>query len=296
MRQMLTDYYTRLQRSFVLMGMSAKTLAPQVVDPAPHLDKQLEAICIHFGCPVRVFKGSERGELASSQDDEAWNDRKSARRNIYLTPKLIVPFVDRMIQLGIVEEPEEYHIKWPDLDALGDKDKAQIALTQTQSLSAYVMGNVEQIIQPHDFMTRILEWDDDTADEVLDEVERQQEEDQQEAQEQADEYGMVPTPPEGFQHAPQPPVIAGDAAGGAGGGPGGAAGAGAGGGGAKEGLPALGGKGLKPIGPQGSQSATPSAKGQAAAQTAKEKPPAANEELIANENADLYEEAMEELL
>lgn len=99
------QYQNGLQRALFLMGMSAKTLAPQVVDPSAQIEVQLEAICIQLACPVRVFKGSERGELASSQDDASWNDRLRERQGGYISPRIIVPFVDRLIALGVLPAP-----------------------------------------------------------------------------------------------------------------------------------------------------------------------------------------------
>lgn len=107
LRDTVEDYQNGLQRYLLLMGMSAETLPPQAVDPTPYITICLEAICIQLGCPVRVFKGSERGELASSQDDSKWNDRIRGRQNGYVTPRVIIPFIDRLIQIGILPEPKQ---------------------------------------------------------------------------------------------------------------------------------------------------------------------------------------------
>jgi hypothetical protein len=106
LRDMMEDVQNGLQKWYALMGMSAKTLAPTVVDPTSQVNVQTEAICIKIGCPIRVFKGSERGELASSQDDAAWNDRLRERQNNYITPRLIVPLIDRLIAMGVLPEPK----------------------------------------------------------------------------------------------------------------------------------------------------------------------------------------------
>lgn len=100
-----------LQRWATLTGMAAKTVAPSVVDPTSHINAQIEAICILLGCPVRIFKGSERGELASSQDDSAWNDRLRERQLNYLSPRVIIPFVDRLIQMGVLPEPSKEDVE-----------------------------------------------------------------------------------------------------------------------------------------------------------------------------------------
>jgi hypothetical protein len=210
LREMMESYRNGLQRYLSLIGMSAKSLAPQVVDPSSQIEVQIEAICIKLGCPVRVFKGSERGELASSQDDASWNDRLGNRQNTYVTPRIIVPFVDRLIALGILPEPGEengYHVQWPDLDSLTDKDKSAIALQETQALVAYVSGNVEQVVPPHDFLTRVLGWDDEEAEATLAAAETDMKKQEQEDARLAQQHGMIPTPPPGFQHPEPPPVV-----------------------------------------------------------------------------------------
>lgn len=105
-RDMIENYINSIsQRYMVNVGMSAKQLAPQVSDPTPHVEVQIGAICIKLGCPVRVFKGSERGELASSQDDQAWNDRLRQRQNDYVTPRIICQFINRLIMVGVLPKP-----------------------------------------------------------------------------------------------------------------------------------------------------------------------------------------------
>jgi hypothetical protein len=105
-RDQIENYINSLQRYLALTGMSAHTLAPQVSDPSSQIDKHLEAICIQLEIPKRVFMGSERGELASSQDDASWNDRLKARQQGYITPRIIVPFIDRLISVGVLPEPD----------------------------------------------------------------------------------------------------------------------------------------------------------------------------------------------
>lgn len=94
-----------LDRTAVWKGSALKSIAPSIVDPTPFIDAQKKAICNYLSIPIRVFDGSERGELASSQDDASWNDRLRHRQQFYLTPRIIVPFVDRLIQCGVLPKP-----------------------------------------------------------------------------------------------------------------------------------------------------------------------------------------------
>jgi hypothetical protein len=197
------NFQNGLQRAMMLSGLSMKSQAPTVVDPTPHVDKAIEAICIVLGCPVRVFKGSERGELASSQDDSSWNDRMKARQNYYITPRIIVPFIDRLITLGVLPEPKGYSVRWPDLDSNTDKDKATILLTRTQAYAAYVQGGIEAMIPKKDYMTKFDDMDEEEAEAVIIDAEAAEEQQMLEDQQMAQEQGFEPAPPEGFQ-APEP--------------------------------------------------------------------------------------------
>lgn len=104
-REMMEKYWNGLDRSLTLTGMGATTLPPTMIDPTPTIGVHIEAICIKLGIPDRVFRGSERGELASSQDDAAWNDRIKFRQKNYITPRIIVPFIDRLIAVGVLPQP-----------------------------------------------------------------------------------------------------------------------------------------------------------------------------------------------
>lgn len=111
MKDLFERVQNGLQRAFWTVGQTAKSIAPNVSDPTPHIAISLEAICIKLEMPIRIFKGSERGELASSQDDESWNDRVQGRQLYYNTPRIVIPFIDRLIMLGVLPEPTEIEEK-----------------------------------------------------------------------------------------------------------------------------------------------------------------------------------------
>lgn len=184
-QDMMENYFNGLQRYLGLIGMSAKTLSPTVVDPSAQINSQIEAICIVLGCPVRIFKGSERGELASSQDDASWNDRLRHRQKFYITPRIIVPFIDRLIDLGVLPVPQDgYSVEWPNLDSLSGSDKASIAAIKTQALTGYVSGNLSTIISPLDYLTKILDMDEEEAIAVLEGAAKLAEQQQKDMQDQ----------------------------------------------------------------------------------------------------------------
>ena len=156
-----------LQRYLLLTGMSAKTISPQVVDPTSQINVQVQAICIQLGIPQRIFMGSERGELASSQDEGTWNDRLRDRQNNYVTPRIIVPFIDRLIAIGVLPQPVEYFVVWPDLYAMTEAEQASVAVARTNAMAAYVAGNVEAMMTPLDYMVRVLGMSEEEAGSTL---------------------------------------------------------------------------------------------------------------------------------
>ncbi len=204
MKDMFEDMMNGLQRYGVFKGMGLKSVAPGVSDPTPHVKVQLEAICIKMNIPMRKFMGSERGELASSEDTGDWGGVVRELQNGSRTPRCVVPFVDRMVNLGVLRPPGEdgYCVDWEDVEKQTEKEKAEVANVKTTALAAYVQGGVEQIVPPLEFLTEVMGMDDETAEHILEAAEEAEEERLEEEQALADEQGMVPTLPEGFEHDP----------------------------------------------------------------------------------------------
>jgi hypothetical protein len=166
-RRQMEDWQHGLQRFLGITGLTVKSLAPQVVDPSPQITRQIEAICIKLGIPKRIFMGSERGELASGQDDAAWNDRLRERHKNYLTPRLIVPLVDRLIWMGVLREPKGYSVWWPDLASQTAQEKAQVTFQLTQALAQYVTSKAWMVMALKDFFTLVFGLDEDEAASVI---------------------------------------------------------------------------------------------------------------------------------
>jgi len=165
---MMENYMNGLQRFLALIGMSAKSLAPMVVDPTPQIMVQIGAVCVKMGAPIRIFMGSERGELASSQDEADWDDKVRGRQRQYLTPRLIVPVIDRFISLGIVARPKAgFSVFWPDLSSQTDQEKATVAFKRTQALAQYLTSRAMEIMSPEDFLSRVLGYTEKEATAIV---------------------------------------------------------------------------------------------------------------------------------
>lgn len=105
LKDAIEAYTEGINRYLALVGVSAKSLAPNVADPSPNIEAIVQFICITLGIPHRVFMGSEQAKLAASQDKRTWNDRLGKRQGEYISPLVVRPFVDRCILFGIVPPP-----------------------------------------------------------------------------------------------------------------------------------------------------------------------------------------------
>src|SRR5690606_32676688 len=98
-------------------------------DPGPHFDVQIALISAATGIPQRILMGSERGELASSQDERNWAVQVADRQNDFAETQVLRPFVNRLIGWGILPEPTggHYEVEWPRQDEPTSDQRATIA-------------------------------------------------------------------------------------------------------------------------------------------------------------------------
>lgn len=169
MRDMYEEFINGLQRAIFTNGMTVDSLAPDLSDPTPYIAIQMEAIALKTRTPKRILLGSERGELSSSDDRKNHNSHLASRHNTFLSPYLIAPFYDRLINVGVLPTPKEgYIVEWPSLESLNETEKADILSKRTTSYAAYVSGGVDNIVPPKDYMTKFDDMTDEEADEILD--------------------------------------------------------------------------------------------------------------------------------
>jgi hypothetical protein len=235
MKDLFENMMNGLQRYGLFKGMSLKSVGPTVSDPTPHAKMNLEAICYRTGVPMRIFLGAERGEQASTQDDANWNDRCKHRQIIYNTPRLITPFVDRLIRLGVLPEPGKagqrpevtmydkdgsttpnlspartidirteggFSVYWPDLTSQSAAERADVFSKRMAGFAQAVSGKVTELLTERDLLVREAGYDEEEADAILDATQKAQEQDMEASSDLADEHGFVPKPPEGFRDEP----------------------------------------------------------------------------------------------
>lgn len=160
-------YYNHLQRLLRLQGGKLDEFKSRPATPKDILTAEFQLISACTGIPMRILLGSERGELASSQDAKFWFARVGERRVTYAEPSILRVFIDRLIEFGLLPEVEEYKVKWHSLAMVDEKSRADVAKTQTESLKMYVDSGSEMVIPPFQYLTEILGLDQDKVRAIL---------------------------------------------------------------------------------------------------------------------------------
>jgi hypothetical protein len=181
LKEQLQDYVNGLQRWLSVVGVDVKSLAPAVADPASHIAEQLRAIAISIGVPYRIFIGTEEGRLAGGEDAVAWAKRVRYRQENHVTSIIVQPFVERLIEVGVLPPPKTGKVKviWPDTLTPSEKDEAEVSKMRTEAIKAYVQGDGHLIVPEDAFLVDVLGIDPDKAEEwlkTIEDAERDEEE------------------------------------------------------------------------------------------------------------------------
>jgi hypothetical protein len=122
------EYQHGLRDFLRLMGVQAKDLSGTVSSPKEHFETIMQCIAGTVKIPTRILLGSERGELASSQDEDAYLREVAQREVNYAQPRGLDPLIERFIALRILPPPrnEEWVVTWPNVWTLSEQAQATI--------------------------------------------------------------------------------------------------------------------------------------------------------------------------
>lgn len=102
-----------------------EVIGGQEVNPEGVITEQMKFISGATGIPQRVLTGSERGELASSQDRANWFGKIAGRQETFAEPDVLRPLIDAFMEHGVLPTVE-YEIEWPNLFELTELEQAKV--------------------------------------------------------------------------------------------------------------------------------------------------------------------------
>ena len=172
LKDQMDELVNNMRRYVAARGLEVTQLSQSVADISSTIDTLLTLVSVGSDTPQRILKGSERGELASTQDRDNWTTVINTRRNQFAEPQCVRPFVDRMQTHGALPpaKDEDYEVRWPDIEALNDEQASLVA--ETWAKVNRQMG--ETVVTAAEIRERILRLPpldvvtDDEADDLID--------------------------------------------------------------------------------------------------------------------------------
>ncbi len=102
-----------IRRMMRTRGVKMKALGSDVADFKPPMEAIMAQISATTKIPQRILMGSERGQLASEQDQGNFSDRVFDRQTELADPFIVRQLADRLIEYSYLPEPKEYEVRWP---------------------------------------------------------------------------------------------------------------------------------------------------------------------------------------
>jgi heat shock protein HspQ len=157
----INRYINNLSRE-IFTAAEIDTIDVTVEDPTGHLESQYKDLSTGHDIPQSILMGNETGERATQEDREMWHERVDEFRREYCEPSVLRPLLDRLIQLGVLPEPEggphSYRIKWPALDSQSKQEQANIVQTLSNAISSGTGGKPLQVMTVSEFRQEVLGW------------------------------------------------------------------------------------------------------------------------------------------
>lgn len=164
------EFVHSLRNFLRVQGAEVTQLAGSVPNPTGVVTGLLDLIAGTVRIPKRLLVGSERGELASVQDDQNWAATILERQRLHAEPRLVRPLIARCQALRLLPPlPAGVAVEWAPLVVPTESQRAQSALQWSQAIATYAgsQGSPQDILPLEIFLEDILEWPKDQVQRIL---------------------------------------------------------------------------------------------------------------------------------
>ena len=155
----IDEFVHGMRRVLELEGYDVSFEGGEVVDPTGMVDILISLIAAKVKIPKRMLMGSERGELASTMDQETWAGVINARQTQFAEPVILRPFIDRLVTFGALPTPSEdgYEVIWQPTYTMSETEKVDLADKAADAISKIApLGQADLIIDPKLFIEAYL--------------------------------------------------------------------------------------------------------------------------------------------
>ena len=143
------DLYELLNESIAELNMgtdsalitqsgTATVLSVATADPTPTWTVSAQSYAASIMCPFNILFGKQTGNLASTEDNKAWNSRCNGRRNGFLTDR-ISDVINWLVTNTTIGAPTRgtFTVSWSDLLSPSDSDRlANMQIMATVMMNA----------------------------------------------------------------------------------------------------------------------------------------------------------------
>jgi hypothetical protein len=125
----IDEYMHKMRRFIRTQGVDIKELGSDVVDPSGLFNALISLVSAASFIPQRILIGSERGEMASTQDQENWAGVIESRQTSFAEPIILRALIDRLVWMGALPAPVngKYTVTWPSLYKPTEAGQADLA-------------------------------------------------------------------------------------------------------------------------------------------------------------------------
>ena len=165
MEEGIKEYFSGLARALLLEGSQGKLLYPAIVSPKEHYDLQITMVSIATEIPRRFLTGAEAAKLASQQDSLNWMDRVGNRRNNFVSPNVVSPAIQRLIDAGVLPKPNKniVTVTWPKTQSLALNDRSTAALEMTEAVALYFTSGVSKAMSFVAYLVSVCGYGEEEA-------------------------------------------------------------------------------------------------------------------------------------
>lgn len=179
------------QRTIATTGQ-VDTLDTSLENPDHHLTPQIKEMSASIDMPMTVLMGNETGERATSEDKSMWHEHISSRRNKFGEPVILRPFIQRLVDVGVLPEPtgDGFWTKWPPLDEMSEEDEWSMKKVISETLDNLSGGDPERLMSRAELRTEVLEMNAGYGSETNEDFEQEGESIEDIQSEMADEVNQ----------------------------------------------------------------------------------------------------------
>jgi hypothetical protein len=195
MQEQFEEYEHGVRRFIKTKGMNVSDLGSEVVDPSGIFDIIITLISVASKIPKRILLGSERGELASSQDASNWAAVVASRQLNYAEKGILRPLIDRLIGWVALPPTESgrYTCVWDPIFKLSETEKTANMKVAAEAYQAIATALSMPPITLAEFRGEHTPFPEQLPKELTDAIAQKQQQAQAAAQAQAQQQAQQQT-------------------------------------------------------------------------------------------------------